>query len=163
VASRGVSVSDIEALYRQSFARFIRAAAAILGDEAQAADAVHEAFASAVKSRKTFRGDVPLEGWVWRIVINAALQQRKRRLPVDAEPHDWLTAEPNGQPVEDLTVRRWVAALPERQRVAVFLRYFADLDYRAIAAALDVEIGTVSATLSAAHTALRRSMQEVER
>jgi DNA-directed RNA polymerase specialized sigma24 family protein len=47
--------------------------------------------------------------------------------------------------------------------VAVFLRYFADLDYRAIAAALDVEIGTVSATLSAAHTALRRSMQEVER
>lgn len=51
----------------------------------------------------------------------------------------------------------------ERQRLAVFLRYFADLDYRSIAAALDVEVGTVSATLAAAHAALRRSLQEVER
>jgi DNA-directed RNA polymerase specialized sigma24 family protein len=43
------------------------------------------------------------------------------------------------------------------------LRYFADLDYRSIAEALEVEIGTVSATLAAAHAALRRSIQEVER
>jgi RNA polymerase sigma-70 factor (ECF subfamily) len=163
MGSRGAAVSEIEALYRESFDRFSRAAAAIVGGEAQAADAVQEAFASAVKSRKSFRGDVPLEGWVWRIVVNAALQQRKRRLPLAGEPEEWLIAEPNGHPDEDLAVRRWIAALPERQRLAVFLRYFADLDYRAIAAALDVEVGTVSATLAAAHAALRRSMQEVER
>jgi DNA-directed RNA polymerase specialized sigma24 family protein len=36
----------------------------------------------------------------------------------------------------------------------VFLRYYADLDYRSIAEALEIEVGTVSATLSAAHTAL---------
>jgi RNA polymerase sigma factor (sigma-70 family) len=54
-----------------------------------------------------------------------------------------------------------VRNLPERQRVAVFLRYWADLDYRAIAEVLEVEVGTVSATLSAAHQSLRRS-QEVE-
>jgi DNA-directed RNA polymerase specialized sigma24 family protein len=45
--------------------------------------------------------------------------------------------------------------------LAVFLRYYADLDYRAIATALGIEVGTVSATLSAAHTALRRSLKEV--
>ena len=44
----------------------------------------------------------------------------------------------------------WVRNLPERQRVAVFLRYWADLDYRAIAEVLEVEVGTVSATLSSA-------------
>lgn len=55
-----------------------------------------------------------------------------------------------------------VRRLPERQRVAVFLRYWADLDYRAIAEVLEVEVGTVSATLNAAHQSLRRSVQEVQ-
>jgi RNA polymerase sigma factor (sigma-70 family) len=68
----------------------------------------------------------------------------------------------NGNASEQADVRLWVAALPERQRLAVFLRYYADLDYRAIAQVLGVEVGTVSATLSAAHQALRRSLQEVE-
>jgi RNA polymerase sigma factor (sigma-70 family) len=67
----------------------------------------------------------------------------------------------NGHPTEDLDIRAWIVSLPERQRVAVFLRYYADLDYRAIGTALEIEIGTVSATLSAAHTSLRRSLKEV--
>jgi RNA polymerase sigma factor (sigma-70 family) len=71
-------------------------------------------------------------------------------------------AAANGQ-ADESSVRAWVAALPERQRLAVYLRYYADLDYRSIARALDVEVGTVSATLSSAHEALRRSMKEVER
>jgi DNA-directed RNA polymerase specialized sigma24 family protein len=45
--------------------------------------------------------------------------------------------------------------------LAVFLRYYADLDYRTVASVLSVEVGTVSATLSAAHTSLRRSLKEV--
>jgi RNA polymerase sigma factor (sigma-70 family) len=60
-------------------------------------------------------------------------------------------------------VRAWVSSLPERQRLVVFLRYFADLDYRSIAAALDVEVGTVSATLAAAHASLRRSHEKALR
>ncbi len=58
-------------------------------------------------------------------------------------------------------MRAWVAALPERQRLAVYLRYYADLDYRSIAHALGVEVGTVSATLSSAHQALRRSLRRL--
>lgn len=158
---RGASISEIEALYRQHLARFVRATAAIVGDEGLASDAVQNAFASAVKSRASFRRDVALEAWLWRIVINAALQIR-RGLRDEAESGAEVFVESNGWPVEDLAVRRWVALLPERQRLAIFLRYFADLDYRAIAVALDVEVGTVSATLAAAHAALRRSAQEVE-
>jgi RNA polymerase sigma factor (sigma-70 family) len=56
-----------------------------------------------------------------------------------------------------------VATLPERQRLALFLRYYADLDYEAIATALGVKPGTVAATLHAAHTTLRRQLLEVER
>jgi RNA polymerase sigma-70 factor, ECF subfamily len=162
VGRRGASIGEIEALYRRDLPRFLRTTAAIVGDDGLARDAVQDAFVSAVKARTSFRHDVPLEAWLWRIVINASLQAR-RGLRREAEPQAEFLVEANGQPVEDLAVRRWVALLPERQRLAIFLRYFADLDYRSIAAALDIEIGTVSATLSAAHDALRRSAQEVER
>ena len=56
-----------------------------------------------------------------------------------------------------------MASLPPRQRAALFLRYYADLDYRSIADVLGVEVGTVSATLSAAHATLRKALKEVER
>ena len=57
----------------------------------------------------------------------------------------------NGLPSPDAAVRALIAALPELQRLAVFLRYYADLDYRTIGEVLEIEAGTVSATLAAAH------------
>jgi RNA polymerase sigma-B factor len=56
-------------------------------------------------------------------------------------------------------VRALIGALPERQRLALFLRYYADLDYAAIAAVLGIKPGTVAATLSAAYAALRRELE----
>jgi RNA polymerase sigma-70 factor (ECF subfamily) len=67
----------------------------------------------------------------------------------------------NGKAQDELGLRAWVATLPERQREALFLRYYADLDYRAIADLLEIEVGTVSATLSAAHNKLRVALREV--
>ena len=55
-----------------------------------------------------------------------------------------------------------LAALPDRQRLAIFLRYYADLDYRAIADVLGVKVGTVSATIAAAHNSLRTRVEEVK-
>ena len=52
--------------------------------------------------------------------------------------------------------------LPERQRLVLFLRYFADLPYEAIADALQISPGTVAATLNAAHRSLRLWLEEVE-
>jgi RNA polymerase sigma factor (sigma-70 family) len=55
-------------------------------------------------------------------------------------------------------VRAALGAWSERQRVVLFLRYYADLDYRGIADALGISIGTVGAALNKAHAALRASM-----
>jgi DNA-directed RNA polymerase specialized sigma24 family protein len=41
----------------------------------------------------------------------------------------------------------------------VFLRYYADLDYRGIAGVLEVTVGTVSASLAAAHATLRNALE----
>ena len=159
----GVTVEALESLYRAGLPRFVRAAAAIAGDEATGRDAVQEAFAQAIKRRSRFREEAPLEAWVWRIVINEALALRRRRVSDFERDSRSVTPSANHVPEQDAAVRAWIAVLPERQRLAVFLRYFADLDYRSIAAALEVEVGTVSATLSAAHAAFRRSFQEVAR
>jgi RNA polymerase sigma-70 factor (ECF subfamily) len=165
MATRGATVEALELLYRADLQRYVRAASAIVGNEAAGRDAVQEAFAQAVRKRASFRGDAPLEAWVWRIVMNEALGLRRRRPPdVEWDPESAPALSTNGaSPERDAAVRAWVASLPERQRLAIFLRYFADLDYQSIATALEVEVGTVSATLAAAHAALRRSYEEAMR
>ncbi len=154
---RGAEIAELEALYRERYRHFLRVAGLITSDLDAAHDAVQEGFAAAVRSRRTYRGDGPLEAWVWRAVVNAAKRQRRGDIvSVDPAP-----ISQNGDGGEERAVREWVAALPERQRLAVYLRYYADLDYRSIAAVLGVEVGTVSATLNAAHASLRHSMEEV--
>jgi RNA polymerase sigma factor (sigma-70 family) len=105
---------------------------------------------------KKFRGEASLDAWVWRIILNAAYDAR----PTDGLLSDLSEVDATSTNGSESEFARWIAVLPPRQRLAVFLRYEADLDYRTIAAVLDVEVGTVSATLYAAHEALRRSLEE---
>ena len=153
--------AELERLYAERYGKFLRVSAAIVGNEPGARDAVQDGFANALRAAGEFRGETEaVEGWLWRIVVRAALAVRRRQIAiVDADDFDFGADD---AATDDIGVRGWIAALPERQRLAVFLRYYADLDYRAIAAALDVEVGTVSATLSQAHTALRRQLKGVE-
>jgi RNA polymerase sigma-70 factor (ECF subfamily) len=152
----GAELSELEALYRQRFPHFVRVGTALLRDEDRAVEAVQEAFAAAVRARRSFRREGPLEAWVWRMVVNEA--RKAKRLA--RESLDDSAAAPATE--ESSPIRTAIAQLPERQRLALFLRYYADLDYRSIAAALDVSPGTVGASLNAAHATLRRLLQEVQ-
>ncbi|HTO24262.1 MAG TPA: RNA polymerase sigma factor [Gaiellaceae bacterium] len=158
------SVSALEQLYRTRYRRFLRVALAVTGSRDAAADAVQEAFARALRHRHDFRGEGSVESWVWRTVLNVSLTQRRtgrRETAVDVleEP----AAPTNGYASESAEVRTAVAALPERQRHALFLRHYADLSYDEIADVLGVARGTVAATLHAAHDAVRRAMEGVPR
>jgi RNA polymerase sigma-70 factor, ECF subfamily len=163
MARSGALTGELEGLYRRRYRHFLRVAVAIVGEEASGHDAVQEGFAQALREQGSFRGEGPLAAWVWRMVVNAALAARRRRVELCAAPEAVEVGSANGHLADESVVRGWVAALPERQRLVVYLRYYADLDYRSIAQVLDVEVGTVSATLSSAHQGLRRSLEEVER
>jgi RNA polymerase sigma factor (sigma-70 family) len=152
------ALTDFERVYRQSYGRFVRVASAITRKPDTAAEAVQEAFARTIQRRRQFRGDASLEVWIWRAVVNEAKRIASR--PLLAPSHAGST-ESNGLPPEAASVRALIATLPERQRLAVFLRYYADLDYRTIGEVLEIETGTVSATLAAAHQALRNAMEGV--
>jgi RNA polymerase sigma-70 factor (ECF subfamily) len=155
--SRGASIAELERVYRADFLRFVRVATAIAGDEDTGADAVHDAFVQAVRKRGSYRGEGPLEGWVWRLVVNAAKKRARRAKRVELER---MPASDNsfGDPIRSL-----IAGMPDRQRLVLFLRYYADLDYEAIAATLGIAPGTVGATLNSAHSALRQALEEAPR
>ena len=140
-------LDELEGLYRAKLPEFRRVAAAIAGDRELGHDAVQEAFAAAVRKRRSFRRRAPLEAWVWRIVVNTARDARRRRPPV-------VTAPPPVH-VPDVSLD----ALTQRQREIVFLHYYADLDYAEIATALGVSPGTVGATLTAARQRLRTTLE----
>jgi RNA polymerase sigma-70 factor (ECF subfamily) len=148
--------SQIESLYRADFGRFERVARAIAVDRDAALDAVQEGFADALRHAGQWAGRGSLEGWVWRCVVNRARKTRRRRPVIEPQANDGLTG--GAQADSDLGAR--LAALSERQRLVVFLRYFADLEYKEIAAVLEIETGTVAATLHAAHANLRTGYEE---
>lgn len=154
-----VTLGELETLYRSELPAFRRFARAVLGDSEAASDAVQDGFVRAIRDRRAFRGEGTLEAWVWRCVANSVRNANRRpRLVVDA-PDD---AAPDAAE-HDAALRGLVAQLPERQRLVLFLRYFADLDYASIAAALEIAPGTVAASLHAAHSTLRNALEEVER
>ena len=159
---RGSSLQELESLYKERYDEYARVAAAIAGDGESGRDAVQNAFAAAVRGRRSFRGTGSLDAWLWRIVVNEA--KRLRHEPLHQSLGAEVAPATNGNGSGDeLGVRALLAALPERQKEVVYLRYYADLGYTEIAEVLEIEVGTVSATLSAVHTKLRKTLRKVER
>jgi len=146
-------IDDLEELYRTQRPQFCRAAAAIAGDRAAGEDAVQDAFAKAVRKRRSYRGRGSLEAWVWRIVVNAARDARRKQRPLVGLRDRPVAPSTNGGgvsiPLELLTAR---------QREVLFLHYYADLDYATIAEALGISLGTVGATLSTGRRVLREAL-----
>ncbi len=140
----------IERLYRDRYVRFRNGVAPVAGSYEAARDAVQEGFARALRSSGQYSGRGSLEGWVWRIVLRTALEQRRPGHEVPLGEVEATLLEPE----RDLTLTAAVRALPPRRRLIVFLRYFADLPYQTIAEALELDVGTVAATLSQARQEL---------
>jgi RNA polymerase sigma-70 factor, ECF subfamily len=156
-ATRG----EIEALYRERYLGFRRALAAITGSYETAHDVVQDAFARALAARRSYRGEAPLAAWVWGIAWRIALDERSRSnrvLPADLDDIGLV------EPARDPELSEALLALPPRRRLIFFLRYFADLNYREIAAVCGVSQGTVAASISQARDAIAESLgREVTR
>jgi RNA polymerase sigma-70 factor (ECF subfamily) len=150
------TAAAIERLYRERYTRFRNGIAPVVGSYEAAHDAVQEGFARALRASRQYSGRGSLEGWIWRIVLRTALEHRRpgKELPLDDVDPVFV------QPERDFALAAAVQALPPRRRLVVFLRYFADLPYQTIAEVLEVEAGTVAATLAQAKETLATVLQE---
>src|SRR6187402_2630735 len=140
---------DIEALYRADADRLWRAVRAFAGDAEIASDAVAEAYAQLLRRGTAVRDPA---AWVWRVAFQISRGALKvRRLdeavsPADVEHADAYT---------DHDLMTAVRLLPDGQRAAVILFYYADLPIHQIADRLGTNGLAVRANLSRGRRRLR--------
>jgi len=149
----------------------------VLGDEAAAADATQEAFISAYRNIKGFRGGI-FRAWLLRIVTNACyddLRRRQRRPTTPLEPLDeagdevespyWLVDDQN-LPEETIERKQLEQAimgclegLPVEFKAVVVLVDVQGLDYNEAAHSVGKPVGTVKSRLARARLRLRDCLQ----
>jgi RNA polymerase sigma-70 factor (ECF subfamily) len=149
----------------------------IMGEPSTADDATQEAFISAYKAIRRFRGG-SFKSWLMRIVTNACydeLRRRKRRPQssldeiVEAHESSPLLASKDGPSPEDLqqqselldAIQRCLDALPDEQRTAAVLRDVEGYGYREISDIMSISLGTVKSRLSRARIKLRDCLQGI--
>jgi RNA polymerase sigma-70 factor, ECF subfamily len=129
----------------------------MLGDAEQAADATQDAFVKAYRKLDTFDETRRFFSWIYRILVNECLNERRSRrlheplstdLAMDGTPADLLEGNERRR-----RVRAAILALPTEYREVVVLRYFTGLSYEEIAEAVGLPARTVKSRL---HTAKHR-------
>jgi RNA polymerase sigma-70 factor (sigma-E family) len=135
-----------------------RLARLLSSDAGAAEDLVQVTLLRAWRSWPRVTGAADPDAYVRRIMVNAAVSGWRRRwraeIPSGAVPLE-ATADPYQQVDDRDYLVRTVRTLPVRQRAAIVLRYFADLDDTAIADALGCSIATVRSQISRALARLR--------
>jgi RNA polymerase sigma-70 factor (ECF subfamily) len=147
----------------------------ILSDPDAAADATQDAFLSAFKAMRKFRGG-SFKAWLLRIVTNACydqLRKKQRRptsslddLPIDTD-HVTYLRDPAKLPAEvverhelNQLIQAGISTLPAEQRVVLVLSDIQGLSYKEIAQAAGMSLGTVKSRLSRGRAKLRDYLQE---
>ena len=140
---------DIESLYRADADRLWRAIYAFAGDPEIASDSVAEAYAQLLRRGAAVRDPA---AWVWRTafqVSRGALKTRRRDAFLTSTPEESADTHID----QDLLTA--VRQLPDGQRAAVILFYYADLPVREIADRLGTNSLAVRANLSRGRRRLR--------
>jgi RNA polymerase sigma factor (sigma-70 family) len=152
----GTRSAAFTVFYDGHYPSLCRALALALRDQELAEESAQEAFTRAyVYWRRVGRMDRPA-GWVYVVAMRVAFRRRRR------EPDSAVLVDEGGAGGIDVadgvvdreSLRDAIARLPERQRVAIVLRYLADLPLVDVAAAMGCAVGTVKSTLHAARARL---------
>lgn len=142
----------------------LRAAFLLTGTHPAAEDLTQSVLEDALRHwRRVSRADHP-DRYVQRMMLNRFLQQRRRRAGNEellAEPDERGAGPDEGARVIDRDrLERLLAALPPRARAVLVLRFYLDLDERAVADLLGIAPGTVRSTVSRSLRVLRRAESE---
>jgi RNA polymerase sigma factor, sigma-70 family len=149
--------SRLEDACAVEYPRIVRLLTLYCGDREVAADLAQEAMARGCAHWQRLRGMRDQRAWFTRVAINLA-NSRWRRLKVERRASVILRATTTTQEsdlAEAVAVRTAVAALTPRQRAAVVLRYFEDLDVAATATVMGCSENTIKKLTARGLTALR--------
>ena len=172
---RAGDAAAMEALMRRHNRTLFRTARAILRDDAEAEDAVQDAYIAAYRSLGTFRGDSKLSTWLVRIAANEALMRRRRNarsaavLPMDSSADGErqamdIASEERGPEDEAMraqlrrVLETRIDALPDSYREVFVLRGVEELSVEETAAALGIPAPTVRTRFFRARSLMREAL-----
>jgi RNA polymerase sigma-70 factor, ECF subfamily len=137
------------------------------GNEATAKDITQEVFLKLMTTISQFQYRSEFSTWLYRLVTNACLDRKRsiRRFLFFGHPSEFempdrrrSTEEKYIQREIEQSVRKVIAGMKPKLRMAVLLKYFEDLSYDEIALALGCSTGTVASRLNRAHQILARKL-----
>lgn len=167
-------------IMRRGNQRLFRVARGVLNDDAEAEDAVQEAYTMAFAKLDGFRGEASLLTWMTRIVLNECYGRLRRRRPTvgieqieAAQQHGdgrvlmFPTRYGSEDPAADASraqmrglIERAIDALPEPFRVVFVMREIEECSIEETAAALDIRAETVKTRLHRARRLLRAALHD---
>ena len=137
----------------------LRTAYLVVGDRQLAHDLLQEALVKTYVAWPRLRDVAKAEAYVRRTMVTTAISWRRRRSfherPVEVVPEVW-EVDPSERLASHDDVWSQVCSLPPRQRAVLVLRFYEDLSYADIAAALGCSMGTVASQVSEALNTLRQ-------
>lgn len=151
------------ALVKRHYAELYRYAFSVLREERAAEDAVHDAFERAFSalgrySERRLRA-MKLRPWMYRITLNVARNRLRQRREVPLEEISAVDSAGHDERREDvMDALGALGKLPERQRVAVTLRYLQDLPYAEICSVTGWPEGTAKTLVRRGLMRLRKIM-----
>ena len=155
--------------------RCYRLAWSILSNDADAADATQDALVSAWRQLPRLRDSAAFDGWLNRIVANAALMARRHRVrlrevsvrpayPGDVTPEPEPPQDPHARTamdklVDNDAIGRAFDRLRPQDRLILVLHHVEERPVAEIARSLGIPVGTVKSRLHAARAALEKAME----
>jgi RNA polymerase sigma-70 factor (ECF subfamily) len=170
------SRTEFERLMRQHNQRLFRVARSILREDADAEDALQDAYVQAYRKLGDFRGEAELSTWLTRIVINQALMRVRSRTRDrnvvsfgdrrDEAAPELEVADAHAESPSDAALRaevrkvleRRIDALPEAFRTVFVMREVEEMTARETADALGIPEATVRTRLFRARGLLREAL-----
>lgn len=167
VRAGSAASEPFESLYRRTFPRVYAYVASVLRDRSAAEEITAQAFERAYRKRSSYKaGRGTPEAWLFGIARHAALDELrrlKRRAPLEAEPVDLDSPEPEDQAelvVRRETVRAALSTLDPRDRDLVALKFQAGLSNAEIGRVLSVSESNVGTRLHRTMEKLRKACHE---
>jgi RNA polymerase sigma-70 factor (ECF subfamily) len=152
---RAGSLPAFERLFKEQSPRMKSLARNLLGNAADAEDAVQDTFVKVYRGISGFTGQSSLSHWVLRILVNTCYDLlRQRRRMVDAEGNLELRAESGSLPLR-IALERALSRLSVRHRTVFLLFEVEGLRHQEIAEVLEVPEGTSRSLLFEAKRELR--------
>ncbi len=141
----------------------------LTGSADDALDLLQDVFLRAYLKLGQFHGESSFYTWLYRLAINLALSERRRRRPVSpslaVEPSDVFEQSDPAGPLlraeQERQVHQAIASLAPEHRAVVVLKDLDGLPYEEIAMILKIPVGTVRSRLHRARNELRLKLQEM--